>query len=294
MNPQASHRPVAVVTDSAACVPPDLLAELDIAVVPFVLLWDGEAYTDGDGMAPETFYRRFAESSTYPTTTQPPLGAFIEVYRKLASRVSGIVSIHIPSKLSSAVRVAEVATREIASSGVNVPVRVVDCGTASAAEAFVALAAARAAKGGADLDTVEATARDCAGRVGMPVALATLEHLHRGGRIGEAAALLGTRLRVQPIICLEDGRLKPVGVTRRRRQVYRILVDQVARAVDNKPIRAAVLHSAVPDEAQRLARMVKKRFHPIEFFVAPLTPVMGAHTGPGTLGIAYCLESDDA
>ncbi|MCD6520862.1 MAG: DegV family EDD domain-containing protein, partial [Anaerolineae bacterium] len=135
-----------------------------------------------------------------------------------------------------------------------------------------------------------ASAKACIPRVGLYATLRTLEYLRRGGRIGQAATLLGARLHVCPVLYLADEQVHVAGVTRSRRRAKERILDLLASKVGDAPIRASVFHAAVPDEAAEMAEQVQSRFHCLEFFISEFTPVMGAHTGPGTIGVAFCLE----
>ena len=276
---------VAVVVDSAAAIPPALTREYGIQVIPYQLVWDGQVYLDGQDLTPAEFYRRFRAGHTYPTTATPTLGQFISAYRRAAESAPGIVAIHVSETLTSTVQLARQAAQEV-----DIPVRVVDSHTAAAPQAFIALEAARAAQRGASLDEVVAVAEECRQRVGMYVAMETLEHLHRGGRIGRAATLLGARLNIQPVLTLKDGQVQPVTLTRTRRRALSRVIEETVKVVGDRPVRASVFHADVPDEAQQLAECAQRQLHCLEFFISEFTPVMGAHTGPGVIGLAYCLE----
>lgn len=276
---------IAIVTDSASCVPPALAKEYRIQIVPFQLIWDGQVYLDGEGLTPAEFYRRFRTSSTYPTTATPTLGQFIAAFQRAAEWAQGVVGIFAAEVLTSTARLARQAAQEV-----SIPVRVVDSKNGATTEGFIVLAAARAARQGASLEEVVAVAEACRERVGMFFAMETLEHLRRGGRIGRAATLLGARLHIQPVLTLVDGIVHPVTVTRSRQKALDRLVEETAKAVDSRPIRASVFHADVAEEAQQLAERVQREFNCLEFWLSEFTPVMGAHTGPGIIGIAYCLE----
>lgn len=284
---EKEHRArIAVVTDSVACIPPPLARELEIHVIPLQLTLDGRTYLDCVDMTPTEFYRRLRQSTTCPTTSQPTLWSFAELYNQVGLHVDGIVSIHLTGGLSSTVWTARLAAEQASP----VPIRIVDSYTAAAAEGFVALAAARAAQSGGDLDEVASAAEQCRGRVGLFCALETLEHLRRGGRIGQAAALLGSRLRICPILYLAEQQVRVSGVRRTRRRALESVLDQVAQRVGSSPIRASVCHADAIDEAKWMAQEVQRRFECLEFFISEFTPLMGAHSGPGTVGIAFCLE----
>ncbi|MFQ6015647.1 MAG: DegV family protein [Anaerolineae bacterium] len=274
---------IAVVTDSAACLPPELVQQYDIHVVPFELIWDERVYRDGVDLTSEEFYQRFRQVRSRPTTSQPSLADFVRLYARLSQEVEGIVSIHIPEELSGTLAAARLAAKQAAT----VPIQVMDARTATIAEGFIVLAAARAAKAGGNLEKVVAAAEAMIPRVDFFATLATLEHLHRGGRIGEAVALVGSRLRINPILNLKDARVKVVSVVRSRRRAIERILELVEAQVGKRPIHASVFHADALDEAKRMSEEVFSRFNCVEFYITEFTPVMGAHTGPGVVGLAF-------
>ncbi|MDH7486576.1 MAG: DegV family protein [Anaerolineae bacterium] len=275
---------IAVVTDSAACVPAELVRKYNIHVVPFELVWDGQSYRDGIDIAPTEFYRRLRESSSWPTTSQPALGDFATLYVWLSQEVDGIVSIHLSDELSATLQTARLAAEQASP----VPVEVIDSRTGAIAEGFVVLAAARAAAAGGSLEEVAAAAKAAIPRVGLFITLETLEYLHRGGRIGEAAALLGSRLRIHPILYLAEGRVKVAGVARSRHKAMERLLDLMAGRAGERPMCVSVFHADALHEVEWLEARVRSRFDCQEFYITEFTPVMGAHTGPGAIGLAFC------
>jgi len=281
---------IAVVTDSAACLPAELVRQYDIHVIPYGLIWDNEVFLDGVNITPEEFYQRFVHSSTYPTTSQPAMQDFLSVYTRLVQEegVNGIVSIHVPQEVSGTIDQARLAAREMAP----IPVRVIDSRTATIAEGFIVLAAARVAAAGGSLEEVVAAAKAMIPRVNFFATLTNLEHVHRGGRIGEAAVLLGSRLHIHPILNLCNGRVAVVGVVRSRRRARERMLELMVKQVGSAPVRASVFHADALAEAEQLAEVVQERFRPIEFFITEFTPVMGAHTGPGVIGLAFQIEEE--
>jgi DegV family protein with EDD domain len=276
---------IAVVTDSVACVPAELVERYGIQVVPFNVIWDGQAYKDGVDLNPAEFYRLFGQNKAYPTTSQPSLADFVRVYASLSENADGIVSIHIPAELTGAVGVARTAAREAAS----VPVVVI----ATIAEGFVVLAAARAAEAGGNLHEVEAAARSMMSRVRFYATLDDLKHLHRGGRIGEAATLLGSKLKINPILNLGNGRVRVVNVVRTRRAAVERMIDMMREQAGDRPLHASVFHGNALAEAERIAGEIQSSFNCVEFYITTFTPVMGAHTGPGVIGLAFYADETD-
>jgi len=280
---------IAVATDSAACLPADLVQEYDIHVVPLELVWDGRSYRDGVDITPTEFYRRLRQATSWPTTSQPALGSFATLYARLGQKAEGIVSIHLAGELSGTLQIARLAAEQASP----VPVQVIDSRTGAIAEGFVVLAAARAAAAGGSLEEVASAAEAAIPRVGLFVTLETLEYLHRGGRIGEAAALLGSRLHLHPILYLSEGRVKVAGVTRSRHNALERILDLMAERVGQRPMCASVFHADACQDVAWLEARVRARFDCQQFYVTEFTPVMGVHSGPGTVGAAFCAREQE-
>lgn len=274
---------IAVVTDSVACVPPELVERYDIHVVPFHVIWDGNDYRDGVDLTPAEFYQFFAQDKAFPTTVQPSPADFTTTYARLSNKVEGIVSIHVPAELTGAINIARTAAQEAAS----VPVRIVDSRMATMAQGFIVLEAARTAAAGGTLEEVVATAEAMIPRVDFFATLHDLKHLHRGGRIGEAATLLGSKLSINPILSLAHGRVRVLGVVRTRRSAVEKMIEMMWDQAGERPLHYSVFHGDALAEARRTAQEIQSRFNCVEFYITEFTPVMGAHTGPGVIGLAF-------
>ena len=277
---------IAVVTDSAACVPEPLVKQYGIHVVPFGLIWGRETFRDGVDMTPAEFYRRLRKSPTLPTTSQPLMGGFLSLYQSLAQGAVGIVSIHLAKTMSGTYNTAQAAACMLA----EVPVQVVDSGTAVMAQGFVVLAAARAAEAGGTLDQVVQAAEAMIARVHLLAVQDRLDYLARSGRVPNLVALVGSALHIVPIFAIRHGEVSVVGQARSKPRAMQVMLDQMAARAGNRPVHAAVFHADVLDEAEELRGKIAIRFDCLETFLTEFTPVMGAHTGPGLLGVAFYTE----
>ncbi len=281
---------VAIVTDSTATIPPALLKELDIHMIPLILNVDGSSYKDGIDITPDAFYQLMRSSQSLPTTSSPSMGDFVRVYAAAGREAAGIVSIHLPANLSAIYMTALKASQLVDGP----PIYVLDSRTVSMAQGFAVVEAARKAASGASLKEVVAHARAIAKQGRIYVMLETLEYLHRGGRIGDAASLLGGILHIKPVVYVLDGQVKPLSKPRTREKGREQMMKEMEKQAKGRPIHAAIVQADALEEAEAFKRQVEKHFACKELYITEFTPVMGAHAGPGILGIAFYVEPEDA
>ncbi len=277
---------IAIVTDSSASLPRELVERYGIHIVPILLIHKGRTYRDGVDITPQELYRRLREDRHLPTTSAPSVGDFLRVYARLSQEAEGIVSIHLSPKLSAVYTAALTASRMVE----GVPIRVVDCRTAAMGQGFVVLEAARAADEGCNLAEVLHRIEHISSRINILATLDTLEYLHRSGRVPAAAALLGSLLKIKPIFYLEDGHADVLEKPRTRAKAVQRMLEIMETRVGSNPVHVAVMHADALEEAKRLRGEVASRFNCVELFITEFTPVMGAHTGPGLLGLAFWAE----
>ena len=284
---QTNRRRVAVVTDSTAYLPPEIVEEYDIHVVPLCLIMGEKEWLDNVDIDPPTFYELLKTSPDFPKTSQPSVAAFHELFVKLSQEAEGIVVVAISDELSGTLDSARAAAADLP----DIPIEIIDSRGTSMMLGYPALAAARAAAAGGDLQTVADAARALIGKAHIYFVVDTLEYLHRGGRIGAAAKLLGSALNLKPILQIEDGIIKPLAKVRTRRKalekVYELLAEQLAGA---ERVHMAVINVAAKQEAARFKQQLVQRFHPVEIMDTECSPVIGAHAGPGTVGVAFYAE----
>ncbi|MGI9030142.1 MAG: DegV family protein [Ilumatobacteraceae bacterium] len=273
-------RTVGIVTDSSCDLPEDLVARWDIDVVPLSIRFGDEELVDREELTPSEFWARCAATSELPTTAAPSPGRFGEAYRRATDGgATGVVVITLSGALSATIQSAELAARDM-----DVDVRIVDSRTVSLGLGTIVLACAEAASTGADVDAVEALARRLVGRTRVFGALDTVENLRKGGRIGNAKAMLATALAIKPIIEVADGVVEQHGKQRTRSKALAFLVDKV-RSFEGRIEHLAVLHAdgtdvdAFVDQLRPLA--------PGGIVVGQIGPVIGAHAGRGTIGVAF-------
>ncbi|MGB2694688.1 MAG: DegV family protein [Dehalococcoidia bacterium] len=278
---------VRIVTDSTADLPPEIAKQLEISVVPLQVIFGEETFRDGVDLKSEEFFQQLQSSKEHPRTSQPSLGDFQQFYERLAAETDRILSIHLSSRLSGTVETARQAALPFIG---RCEIDVLDSRSASMAMGLAVMAAARAARAGSDLATCAAVTRSVLQREEIAVALDTLEYLRRGGRIGRAQAFLGGILRLKPILSIRDGEVHPISRVRTRRKA----LDEVLRiCTEGRPVEeAAIMHATTPDDARRLADEVAHRWPGARIHIGRFGPVLGAHGGPGLIGVAVVLAND--
>ena len=276
---------VAIVTDSTSDLPAQLARSRRITIVPLTLNFEGRSLLDGVDIRPSEFYRKLPNATTHPTTSQPSPGRFAETYAELLNTHDAIVSIHISERLSgtyaSAVQGAEMTDAK--------RVHVIDSQLASMSLGLLTLAASELVAQGAGAEVVVAKVNDMREHVQTYFSVATLEFLRRGGRIGRASALLGSVLQVKPVLCIRDGLVTPLERVRTfERALNRVI--EMTRALDRgQGLCVIVGHADAEADAERVARELEPIAETL--MIQPLGPVVGAHAGPGVVGVG-CYPAD--
>jgi len=272
---------VKIVTDSTADLPPQIVQQLGITVVPAYVRFGEEVYRDGVDISQDEFYQKLVASPIHPTTSQPAPADFADVYSKLSQETDEIVSIQVTSKLSGTYNSA-LQGRELA--GARCRIEVVDSLSVSMGLGLIAVAAARLAEAGEGLQMVMEEVRQAIPNIRLLGVFDTLKYLLRGGRIGRVKALLGSMLNVKPLITMRDGELFPAGQVRTRSKGIERLFELLKNTLNIEEI--AIVHSTTPDEAGSLRERIGSIFDKKRIHVARLGPALGVHGGPGTLILA--------
>jgi DegV family protein with EDD domain len=275
---------VRIVTDSASDLDQAICDELGIAVVPLTIRFGTQEFVDREELSVDDFYRRLAESPTLPETAAPAPGAFEKAYRELAGDgAESIVCVNLSSSVSATMESARNAAEAVAP---EIDARVVDSRGVSVSEGNKVIAAAQAARDGAGADDIVAIVTDLAARTRTYGVLDTLDNLKKGGRIGNAQALLGTLLSIKPIIDISTGTVEEAGRARTRRKALQALADKVLEhpQVDD----LAVMHGQAPDLDEFLALLAPK-YARDDLRVGLIGPVVGTHAGPRVMGVSFHL-----
>jgi len=279
---------VAVVTDTTACIPQEQVTRYDIEIVPVQLIFEDRAYRDGIDISPTEFYALLRQANKLPTTSASSPDPYLEAYRKASQRAESILCLTEPSNFSAMFNSALVAKEMAKTALSNVVIEVVDCATAAAGQGLVALAAARVAASGKNLGEVMTTAQDIMHRVNLFATLDTLHYLVKGGRVPQAAALVNSLLKIKPIFTLNHAEAHTVALPRTiPSAIKRMTKLMEKKVVTGQRLHVAVMHADVLDKAVALRNRIAAHFDCAELFITEFTPVMGVHTGPGLLGIAF-------
>ena len=277
---------VAVITDSTAYIPEEMVKALSITVAPQVLIWGDETFRDGVDIMPDEFYKRLETAKIMPTTSQVAIGDMKATYERLLESGFDVLGIFISAKLSGTMQSA-IQAREFLPKAAS-KISIVDSHSTSMAMGFQVLMAARAAQGGAGLVECQELAEKAREHTGVYFVVNTLEFLRRGGRIGGAQALLGSALNIKPILELRDGRIESVEKVRTKSKATERMIDLVTQHIGGRtPVRLATLHANAAIEARAALDAASLRLQPIESIFASVSPVVGTHAGPGTVGMAF-------
>jgi DegV family protein with EDD domain len=282
---------VTVVTDSTAYLPAELTEGYGIHVVPLYVVLPGRSGREGLDVGPEDVARALAVRGQTVSTSRPTPGDFVTAYRQaLDAGADQLVSVHLSGELSGTSDAARLAASQVGEHLVTV----VDSRSAAMGCGFAVLAAARSAAAGADGAAVAEAARRTAAETSTYFVVDTLEHLRRGGRIGAAAAILGSALAVKPVLHVKDGRVVPLEKVRTAARANSRLVQRAVEAAGDRSVSVAVHHLAADERADRLATELRERLPALrELHVSELGAAIGAHVGPGAVGVVVAPFWDD-
>jgi DegV family protein with EDD domain len=281
---------VVIVTDSVACLPRELVEQYGIRIVPINFYSNGKVYRDWVDVTPSEAYELFLKDPSAFKTSGINPGDCFEIYRQASNHSKSILCVTLSSKLSvvynSALEAKERAQAELP----HISIEVLDSGTATAAEGFVALAAARAAAEGKNLAEVVKVAEGVRDRVCLAALMDTIRYVYRSGRIPKIVARAGSMLNIKPVLTISSGVVCFKGAVRSREQgierVLKIVRDKVRQSL----VHMAVMHAYAPDDAQQLKERVSSEFNCAELWITEFSPVMGYACGTGTLGLAFYPE----
>ena len=284
---------VAVVVDSAASLPANAGSGPDLHIVPMQLNVGGKTYRDGEDLGPGQFYRLLGQVEGVPTTSAPSPADFMGAFRAAAAGTSSILCITVSPRFSATHDSARMAAQEALREKPDTRIELLDSESAAGGEGLIALEALRVARGGASLDEVLAAARAVVRGVSLVAYLDTLYYVWKGGRVPRVAYIGTSLLKIKPVFELDHGEVRNLARPRTASRASGRMLELMRRRVgDAVRVHATVMHADAEEEAERLLERVESELPCEELFVSEFSPVMGAHTGPGLLGIAFWAEQD--
>ncbi|WP_432357484.1 DegV family protein [Sporosarcina sp. UB5] len=273
----------AIVTDSTAYLPSNIMEKLDIHVIPLTVTIDGQAYEEEIDLTSSDFYDKVRGEGPLPKTSQPPVGKFVELFESLKVDHDAIISIHLSSGISGtyagAVQAGEMTE--------GVDVHTFDSELSCYMQGFYVIRAAEMAKAGATPDEIMAELAEMKKTMRAYFMVDDLAHLQRGGRLSGAQALIGGLLQVKPILHFEDKVIVPFEKIRTRKKAMKRIADLLAEDADKMPLEAAIIHANQPEEAESWKNELAERMPNVHFTISHFGPVIGTHLGEGSMGLGW-------
>lgn len=284
-----SSKQVAIITDSVACLTREQVRQYAIGIVPLNIVYDGKAYKDWVDITPAEAYQLFLKNPDVFSTSTPTPVDFLQAYRKAAQQANNILWITLSTRLSTTNNTARVAIDYARKEIPGINIEVMDSRTATAAEGFIVLAAARGAEESKNFQEVINAAEIIRDKVTALVLIDTIRHVYRSGRVPKIASQVGSMLNIRPLLSVKNG-VNFLGVARSREDGIKRLLRKTKDMVKGKPVYAAVLHAYAPEEAEKLKQRVSREFDCRELWISEFSPIMGYACGTGTLGLAFYTE----
>jgi DegV family protein with EDD domain len=269
---------IKIVTDSSSDIPPQLLKELGITVVPLYVRFGNEVFKDKVDISNEEFYKRLVNNNIFPNTSQPSPMDFRKVYEELAKDADGIVSLHLSSKLSGTIQSAQQA-REMMNG--SCPVEIIDTESMAIGEGMICITAARAALAGANLGETVQAAREAVPEIHLMVLFDSLKYLAMGGRIGQAKSMLGSLLNIKPLLGMKDGEVVPISKARSYSKGLEQQYEFIVRALENGEVKdLAIMYNTKQEEANALVDRISPLYPREKIITGEIGPILGTHSGP--------------
>jgi DegV family protein with EDD domain len=279
---------VAIVTDSAACLTPEMASRYDIEVVPIHIVFGDKVYRDGKELSPAQFYEKLSQTDIIPTTGAPPPTEFLDAFSRASQRAPTVLCLTLTARFSGVFNVANVAKDLAREKMPGVVIEVMDSQQAVGAQGLIVMAAARAAQAGADLAEVKQAAENMIDRAFTYTLLDTMRFMARQGRVPKISAMAASLLRIKPILATEkNGNTYPVSRPRTIKVALEELLNIMKQKTHGRPLHVIVMHAGAPERGEWLRQQIEQRFTCAEIFVAEFSPVTGAHTGPGLAGFSF-------
>jgi len=282
---------VSVITDSTSSLSKELADKYNIGIVPLSIYSGGKVYRDWIDINPKEAYELFLKDPDDFTTSPSSPGQFLKAFRRVSNNTSGILCVTISSKLSTGYDMARNAREKAKTELPGITIKIMDSLNVTASEGLIAIAAARAAAEGKNLDDVVKVASEVRDKVRFIILLDTIEHVYRTGRIPKIAARVGSALKIKPILTnSSSGKVSFAGAVRNKEQGLKRIINMTKLEVGDKPVHIAVMHAYAENEAKAFMNRVSKEFNHTELWLTEFSPVMGYACGTGAIGLAFYPE----
>jgi len=278
---------VAIVTDSIACLPPEMVGQYQLRVVPVNIHFNGRIYRDGLDITAEEAYRLLEEIPGHFASSPASVVEYLEAYRQAGTRANSILCFTLSSRLSTLYNMARLAKKEAEKESPRRKIEVFDTGTAAVGEGLIVSAAAQAAAVGKSLAEVIKIARAVKSKVRVIGLMETIRHVYRTGRIPKFTAQLGSFLRIKPLFGISGGVVRLIGLTRSQESGMKRALAMMKREVGSNPVHVAVAHANEAEAGKRLTEEIASQFNCVELWLTNFSPVMGYATGKGTVAVAF-------
>jgi DegV family protein with EDD domain len=278
---------VVIVTDSVACLPDDQVKRYGIKILPMKILFKDKTFRDGVDLTASEAYQLLARAPDSFNTSPSSPSDYAAIFNELVAGRQDIFCLTISSKLSTAFNVASLAAEQVRHNVPQCTIEVMDSKNATASQGFIALAAAQSAAEGNEINAVIEAASVVKDRVQFLLALETIRHAYRTGRIPKIATQIGSILSVKPILTISNGVVHVAGIVRTKQRGVTRLIEMMKRKVVKQPVHVAIMHTAIPDEAEKLKKHISNEFNCLELLLTEVSPIIGYSIGPGALGVAF-------
>lgn len=278
---------VAIVTDSIACLPGELVGQYQLRVVPVNIHFNGRVYRDGVDISADEAYRLLEEVPDHFASSPASVAEYLEAYRQAGARSDGILCFTLSSRLSTLYNMARLAKEEAEKEAPRRAIEVFDTGTAAVGEGLIVSAAARAAAEGKSLSEVVKVAEAVKSKVRVIGLMETIRYVHRTGRIPKFTAQAGSLLRIKPMFGISGGVVRLAGLTRSKESGMKRVLNMMKKEAGSNPVHVAVAHANEPEAGERLTEQIEAEFNCVELWLTNFSPVMGYATGKGTLAVAF-------
>jgi DegV family protein with EDD domain len=285
-----SKRKVAVVTDSASALTPELIVENALHIARMEITIDGNTMVDGVNTELANFYSMLGSSESIPTTSAPKPTEYVDRFTKASQMAKSIFCVSISAKMSAAYDAAQSGAELFRNDHPETEVRVFDSATAASSQALITLAAARAAANGHSIDEIETVASNVASKVRLVAMLDTLRFIHRSGRVPRIAVWASSGLNIKPVMEFSTGRIGAISRPRSATKAIERICSEMSNDLTGKTSHINVMHAGAPEGADILREWAARNLNCAELFITQFHPFMGAHTGPGLVGASWWAE----